>query len=172
MKSVSSILRLLRRYGEDHRGAILAEVALGSIVLIALFMAVLDFGLAYSRQLEMMNAARAGTQLALVRHPSLDPSADEEEALTSIGEIREAVITASPFLQQDPGDEALQVWLNCTCPDGQAIACVPPSGMSQPCSPTRTYANVQLDLPYEFMIPYPGIGSQVQLVVDNSIRLK
>ena len=71
MKSVSSILRLLRRYGEDHRGAILAEVALGSIVLIALFMAVLDFGLAYSRQLEMMNAARAGTQPVSYTHLTL-----------------------------------------------------------------------------------------------------
>ena len=172
MKFPAPFVRLLGRFRREQRGAVLAEVAIGSTVLIALLMAVTDFGLAYTRQLEMMNATRAGTQLALVRHPSLDPSADEEEALTSIGEIRQAVITAATFLDADPGDEALQVWLSCTCPDGTEIQCVPPAGMSQPCAETRTYANVSLDLPYEFMLPYPGIGESVQLNAENSIRLK
>ncbi|MEX0922993.1 MAG: hypothetical protein WDZ84_09460 [Rhodovibrionaceae bacterium] len=162
----------LRRFREEQDGVILAEVAIGSMILAALMMAVLDFGLAYVQKLEMLNATRAGTQLALVRHPSLDPSADVEEALTSIGEIRQAVISSASFLTGDPGQDSLQVWLSCTCPDGQAIQCVPPAGMSQPCADTRTYANIKLDLPYSYMVPYPGIGSSVQLVAENSIRLK
>lgn len=172
MKLPMSLVRLLARFRREQRGAVLVEVAIGSTVLIAIFMAVTDFGLAYTRQLEMMNATRAGTQLALVRHPSLDPSADQEDALTSIGEIRQAVITAATFLETDPGAEELQVWLSCTCPDGTAVECVPPAGMSQPCAETRTYANVRLDLPYEFILPYPGIGESVQLSAENSIRLK
>lgn len=162
----------LRRFHKEQDGVILAEVAIGSMILAAVMMAVLDFGLAYVRQLEMLNATRAGTQLALVRHPSLDPSADEEEALTSISEIRQAVLNSASFLTGDPGQDGLQVWLSCTCPDGQPIECVPPSGMSQPCANTRTYANIKLDLPYNYLIPYPGIGNSVQLVAENSIRLK
>lgn len=167
-----SFRRLFRRYRKDEDGVIMAEVAIGSTIMVALIVAVADFGLAYTRQLEMMNATRAGTQLALVRHPSLNPSADEEEALTSVGEIRQAVLTAASFLKSDPGQDALQVWLSCTCDDGTPIQCVPETGMSQPCSETRTYANVKLDLAYEFMLPYPGIGESVQLVAENSIRLK
>lgn len=172
MKLSTRFLRLLRGYRQDQRGMIMAEVAIGSTIMVALTMAVLDFGLAYTRQLEMQNAARAGTQLALVRHPSLDPSADEEEALTSIEEVRQAVINSATFLESDPGQDGLQVWLTCTCPDGTVIECVPPSGMSHPCSDSRTYANVKLDLEYEYMLPYPGIGESIRLVAENSIRLK
>lgn len=172
IKILKSLKRRLSRFGGDERGVVMAEVAIGTIVMVAMILAVLDFGLAYARKLEMMNAARAGTQLALVRHPSLDPSADEEEALTSISEIRNAVLASATFLEGDPGQDALQVWLNCTCPDGTQIQCVPPSGMSQPCADTRTYAHVKLDLQYEYMVPYPGIGESIRLITENSVRLK
>lgn len=172
LRFLKSVRRSLGDFRNEERGVVIAEIAIGTIIMVALIMAVLDFGLAYTRKLEMMNASRAGTQLALVRHPSLDPSADEAEALTSINEIRAAVLNSATFLDSDPGEDGLSVWLSCACPDGTAIQCVPPYGMSHPCSDSRTYAHVKLDLQYEYMVPYPGIGESVRLVTENSVRLK
>ena len=83
IKKLSNRARLkgrVRAFGRSERGGMLVETAMGVSFLIALMIGVTDFGLAYARQMAMSNAVRSGSQLALVRHPSLDPSANQTDA--------------------------------------------------------------------------------------------
>ena len=145
---------------------------MGVSFLIALLIGVTDFGLAYARQMAMSNAVRSGSQLALVRHPSLDPSANQTEALTSIQEIRNAVLNTATFLKSDPGTDALSVTLICVCPDMTPIECFPESGVIPPCSDRRTYVEVAMQLDYDLILPYPVVGESLTLSASNSVRLR
>jgi hypothetical protein len=164
--------RRLRAFGRDRRGGMLVETAMGVAFLVTLTVSVADFGLAYARQMAMSNAVRAGSQLALVRHPSLDPSADQTGALTSIGEIRQAVLNTATFLDSDPGEDALSVTLICACPDMTTINCFPESGVTPPCAERRTYVEVALQLEYALALPYPVVGENLTLRASNSVRLR
>lgn len=170
--------KIARRFtGSDgffrsESGGMLVETAFGVLLLSTLMVGIIDFGLAYSRQMAMSNAVRAGVQLALVRHPSLDPSADSAQALTSINEIRGAVLASATFLESDPGAEALKVTLRCTCPDMTPIDCFPESGSIPPCQTRRTYVDVAMRLEYDMLVPIEAVGQSVTLSANNSIRLK
>lgn len=162
-----------RRFRRNEEGVVLIDAAFAISLLCLFLVGVADLGNSYMRKMTMMNAVRAGSQLALVRTPALDPSADEVSAITSINEIKAAVLDAAPWLEEDPGED-LSVELSCSCADGTATVCYsdPGSGASPSCSDPRAYITVGLTHYHEFLLPYPAVGGGVQLSASNSVRVK
>lgn len=145
-----------------RKASVTVEGAMVAIVLGTLLLGVLDFGLAYRRQAQLENAVRAGTQYALVRRPQggdVDP-------------IRDAVFETAPFAEGTPGT-ALDVEFYCECPDGSSAQCSAPGGVSL-CSggvDRQSFVRVRLSENFDLMFVYPGVGTDIGLTAEGSVRL-
>lgn len=160
-----------KTFAKDRRGVVTVELAILAVVLCFMAIGVLDFSLAYVRQSEMSNAVRAGTQFALVRRPSLGPSATEQQSIVSLSTIREAVINSANFLSADPGEEFLSAGVFCQCPDGEIVSCTTESGVASPCSDKQAFLEITLVDQYQPIFNYPAIPDSIRLVAQQSIRL-
>lgn len=144
------------------KASVTVEGAMVATVLGSLLLGVLDFGLAYRRQAQLENAVRAGTQYAMVRRPQqgdVDP-------------IREAVYETAPFAEGTPGT-ALEVEFYCECPDGSPSQCSAPGGVAL-CSggvDRHAFIRVRLSESFELMFAYPGVGTDIGLTAEGSVRL-
>lgn len=156
---------------KDRRGIVSVETAVIASVLSGLAIGVVDFSLAFSRQSEMSNAVRAGVQFALVRRPSIGPSADEQESIISLQTIRQAVINSSGFLDSDPGTEKLDASVFCQCPNAQPVTCVSDPGVALACTDRRTFLQITLKNDYEPIFNYPLLPEKFELEASNSVRL-
>jgi hypothetical protein len=144
------------------RGSVTVEGAFVAVILFVLVLGVLDFGLAFRRHSELENAVRAGTQYAMVRRPQ---QGDTEP-------IRDAVYQTAPFSEGTPGT-GLEVEFYCECPDGAASQCSAPGGVAL-CSggvERHSFVRVRLSQTYELMLAYPGVGTDVDLAAEGSVRL-
>lgn len=154
-----------------REGSVTIEVALSLTVFFVVLLGLTDFGLAYSRQMEMDNAVRAGSQFALARRPSLGPGASSQVALTSLQTLRQAVLNSATFLPADPGSPALDVVAFCQCPDATPVTCAASGGGGLPCANRQTFVRFSMTLPYNLLFPYPAFGSSVTLQAANTVRL-
>jgi len=155
----------------DIRGVISIETAVMASVLSVVALGVFDFSMAYSRQSELSNAVRAGVQFALVRRPSIGPSADEQASIISLQTIREAVINSASYLDGDPGADKLTASVFCQCPDAQTVTCVSEPDVPLSCSPRRTFLQITLRSDYTPIFNYPLVPDTIPLEASNSIRL-
>ena len=145
-----------------ERGSVTVEGAMVIVLLAMLLVGVIDFGLAFRRQSELHNAVRAGTQYALVRRPQQG----------NVEPIRDAVYQTAPFAEGTPGT-ALDVEFYCECPDGAASQCSASGGVAL-CSggvERHAFLRVRLSETYELMLVYPGVGADVDLAAEGSVRL-
>ena len=155
----------------DKRGIVSVETAVIGSVISILALGVVDFSLAYSRKSEMTNAVRAGVQFALVRRPSIGPSADEQESIISLETIRQAVIASAGFLESDPGTENLSASVFCHCPNAQPVSCVSQPSVPLPCTERQTILEITLRNNYTPIFNYPLIPETISLEATNSVRL-
>lgn len=155
----------------DSDGGIAIETAVIVLTLGIMMTAIFDFGLAFSRQMNMSNVVRAGTQFALVRRPSLGPSADVVDALNSLNTIRAAVVASADFLETDPGPDHLDVKAFCLCPDATPVTCSDTPAEPLPCVDRQTYIKVSLSLPFTLNFDYPGIDRTITIEQSASVRL-
>lgn len=158
---------MLRRLLRNRDGNVLVETALVVTFLALLGIGAFDFGMAFIRQSQLDNAVRAGTQLGLVRHPSMQQVID---GAVTTQDIRDAVVTSASFLSADPGQD-LTVAFSCECPDGTSVQCTSSAVQSLPCSDRRTYLTVTLDHQYDMLFPYPGLPAGLQLRAQSAMRL-
>lgn len=161
-----AMMRKFRQWRLCRDGTITVETALAATVLSAMLIATIDFGLAFTRKMEVSNAVRSGAQFGLVLRPTLNsgqlPSNDQQN-------IRDAVVESAGFLDSDPGNK-LDVSVFCQCPDGTAVACTT-SGGSLPCSDRQTFLQVELTQPYSMLFRYPGISKDVSFTESSVVRL-
>lgn len=155
----------------DRRGIISVETAVIGAVLSILALSVVDFSMAYSRQSEMSNAVRAGVQFALVRRPSIGPSAEEQESIISLQTIRQAVIDSASFLTDDPGTDEIDATVFCLCPNGSSVTCVSEPGVPLACNERQTFLQITFRNGYTPMFNYPLIPDTISLEATNSVRL-
>lgn len=165
------LTRTLRRLRRCERGAIAIEFAFAVSALSLLVVGVINGGLAFIEQMTVSNAVRAGTQLALVRHPSLDPNAANDPSIVSLEDIRNAVVEAAPFLQADPGTSQLTVCVFYQCPGGTPTPCLAGAGTPPTCLDRQTLLTIVLDHPYNFLIPFPGFNAGLTLGSTHTIRM-
>ncbi len=160
-----NIASLGRRFAEISgclRGSATVEFAMVAAFLGVLLLGVIDFGLAFRRQSELANAVRAGTQYAMVRRPQqgdVDP-------------IRSAVYQTAPFEEGTLGT-GLVVEFYCECPDGTPSQCSAAGGVAL-CSggvERHSFVQVRLSESYDLMLLYPGVGADINLAAEGTVRL-
>ena len=171
--TIGSLLNRMKRRNplKDRQGVVSVETAVIGAVISILALGVVDFSMAYSRKSEMANAVRAGVQFALVRRPSIGPSADEQESIISLQTIREAVIDSASFLTEDPGTEQLSASVICQCPNAQPVTCVSDPGVPLPCTERQTILEISFRNDYTPIFDYPLIPETISLQTTNSVRL-
>jgi Flp pilus assembly pilin Flp len=151
--SKGGILRLLR--GESGVSAV--ELAMIAPVLALLTVGIVDYGLVWSRNMELANAVRAGTQYAMIRRPIQGDTTA----------IRQQVIDSAP--EPKIGSHDPQVTLFCECPNGTAVAGCDPAV----CAPAdmQTFISITLGEQYPLLLDYPGFNNPVQLTQSSTMRL-
>jgi len=159
------------RFKRNENGSVVVEFAFYATLLSLMLIGVLDYGLAYAREMAMTNAVRAGTQFALARHPEIGPSADATDALISLQDIRDSVVDAADFLSSDPGAPELEVSVFCECEDGSTTACHSTDDVPLSCTVRSAMVRVQLNLPYDLTLTFPGLPSQLTLSTEHIIRI-
>ena len=167
----SRLRALLARLCRRDDGAVTIEFAFAVSALTLLVVGVINMGLAYSEQMKISNAVRAGSQFALVRHPSLDPDADASEAVVSMQDIRDAVVQSAEFLASDPGVPDLNVCVFYQCPGDPPTACTTTPGAAPACAEWQTFVTIDLTQLHDFLIPFPGFASGITLGAAHTIRL-
>lgn len=156
------VKRCLVAFGRCTGGSVAVEGAFVAAILFVLLLGVIDFGLAFRRQSELENAVRAGTQYATVRRPQQG----------NVEPIIDAVYQAAPFAEGTPGT-ALEVQFYCQCPNGTASQCSAPGGVAL-CSggeERHSYLRVRLSESYDLLLVYPGVGTEIDLAAEGSVRL-
>ena len=148
-------LAAMAEFRRREQGAASVELALVLPFLVLLVVAMIDYGTAINRKMQLTNAIRAGTQYATVRKPV-------EQDLT---EIRQAVLDTAPA--DKTGTRELSSTFFCECPDGSALVC------EDECATGARGSYVQIVLREDFplILSYPGIGNPVSLSSVAVIRL-
>lgn len=165
------MIKSLKLFKRDENGSVVVEFAFYGIILTVMVIGVIDFGLAYSREMSMTNAVRAGTQFALARHPSVGPDATDSDALISVQQIRDSVVDATPFLSSDPGTTQLAVDVLCDCDDGSQVSCVSAQSTPGSCNVDAVFVEVELNVPYDLTLKFPGMNGQLNLSTDHTVRI-
>ncbi|NVJ97067.1 MAG: pilus assembly protein [Alphaproteobacteria bacterium] len=153
----------MKKVRHNEEGSIVIETAAMMSVLALIAVGVLDFGLAYARNLQLANAARAGMQYALVRKPvGEDYSA-----------IEAAVTASAPDADADSARQVETV-LYCECPDGTASDCTTEDGIDITCDDgtlRKAYLDITISETYNLLISYPGLEDGLSLSESVTVRL-
>ena len=158
-----------------EEGSIAVEFAFLVTILSVMVVGVLDYGLAYTREMQMSSAVRAGTQFALARHPDIGADADAVDALISVGTIRNQVALAAPFVT-DPANQ-IDITIICDCLDTLSnpltSVCTSEAELSANCATVEaTYLSVEMSLPYDMTITFPGFPSQLNLSSNHTVLIQ
>ena len=154
---------MARKFLKNTEGSIAVETAFLIAMIGTLSLGVLDFGLAYSRNLELANAVRAGMQYALVRKPV----AKDYTAIVA------AIETAGPTLYGDENRQITTV-LYCECPDGSSSDCTSEDGTDITCTDGNmraAYLALAISETYSLFIDYPGLDRTITLSESVTVRL-
>jgi hypothetical protein len=133
------------------------ELAMIAPVLALLTVGIVDYGLVWSRNMELANAVRAGTQYAMIRRPIQGDTTA----------IRQQVIDSAP--EPKIGSHDPQVTLFCECPNGTSVPRCDPTV----CAPAdmQTFISITLSEQYPLLLDYPGFDNPVQLTQSSTMRL-
>lgn len=138
-----------------RQGSMAIELALVAPVLLLLTAAVVDFGSAVNRQLQLIGAVRAGTQLAVARPPTAE----------TLHEIRAAVQLTAP--RQAGDTQELAVELFCEQVDGERVGCNPTAGQEH-----ATYVSIRLSEIWSPTLTYPLLRQALPLGASQTVRVR
>jgi Flp pilus assembly pilin Flp len=143
--------------GRGQAGVSAVELAMIAPVLALLIVGTVDYGLVWTRNTQITNAVRAGTQYAMIRRPIQGDTTA----------IRQQVIDAAPAPKIGSHDP--QVTLFCECPGGTAAAGCDPAV----CAPAdmETFISITLSEQYPLLLDYPGFNNPVTLTQSSIMRL-
>lgn len=146
---------LLARLRCEETGIAAVELALIAPVLALIIVAIVDFGMAFTRQMTLANGVRAGVQYAMVRRPV---QGDTDA-------IRQTVAD-NAFV---PLANASVTWI-CTCAGSGTAA--PTCGVDD-CGGADVNHSIQIGVTesYPLILSYPGISNPVTLGDEVLLRL-
>ena len=146
-----------RTLADAATGATSVEFALAAPILLALLMPVADLGLAFSQQIQVQQAAQAGTQYASLHPWNSNSVSGITEAVT--GATRLGGLLAQPAPTQA-----------CGCPDGSTVAAATCNSLCADGGLAGYYVVVNARLPYSPMLPYSLLGNSVILTAQATVR--
>ena len=146
---------LLSRLRGEDQGVAAVELALIAPVLALIIVAIVDFGMAFSRQMTLANAVRAGVQYAMVRRPV---QGDLSAIVTRVAESADVAET-----------DVTVTWV-CECSDSGSTA---PSCSVDDCggADVNHSLNIAVADTYPLILSYPGINNPVTLGEAVLLRL-
>jgi Flp pilus assembly protein TadG len=141
-----------RIISRKESGNSLIELALAVPLLLLMLLGTADFGRLFYESIAVENAARCGTQFAVVSTANHNNLAGIQQAA-----LNDLPVSASA--------SALATKV-CRCGWGAENDC------STTCSSKRTYIRVRVQKTFTPLVPYPGIPSSVLLRADSIMRIK
>ena len=145
--------------GEGGNSAI--EFALAAPILLGLLVPLVDLGLAFSKQIEVQQAAQAGAQYALLHGYDSTAIANAVTAATTL-----TLLPADPVTNPAPSQR-------CACPTGTAIG--PQVSCGSSCADGEfagSYVFVSAQSAYTPPLPYSVLGSSVTLTALAAVRVQ
>jgi Flp pilus assembly protein TadG len=143
----------------DWAGATAVEFALAAPLLLGLLMPLADLGLAFSRQIQVQQAAQAGAQFASLHPWNSSSIASITSAVTSATQL--SALTAAPAPYQI-----------CGCPDGGKITAATCNSLCANGESAGYYVIVNAQLAYSPILPYSLLGNSVNLTAQATVRGK
>ena len=131
------------------------EFALIAPLLLLLAVAVIDFGGAVNRQMQLVAAVRAGVQLALARPPGAE----------TLPEIRSVVQLSAG--DQSEGTQELVVDFFCEQADGASVACGSGGDQAQ-----ATFVSIGVTEAWSPTLTYPLLRQAVPLAAGQTVRVR
>ncbi len=143
---------LVRRLAGCRRGGVAVEFALLMPLMLVLFLALYDFGMAAYENMSLTNAARVAGQYGVMN--PLDSA-----GITAVATQSQTTWNAPPAVSSS---------IFCQCPDGTSVDC---SGACA-AGPTNHFLRVLVQEPYQLLIPYPGLSGSMNLAGEAVFRLR
>jgi Flp pilus assembly protein TadG len=146
-------------FARSAGGNAAVEFALAAPVLVGLLVPLADLGIAYSRQIQVQQAAQAGAQYA-VFHPwnSTSPATISN------------VVTAATGLSGVAASPAPKEF--CGCPSGSAIAAAACASTCPDGQPPGYFVTVSARTIYSPPLPYSVLGGPVALTAQSTVRVR
>ncbi len=151
--------RSLAAIAGSQRGTAAVEFALATPILFGLLVPVADFGMAFSEQIQVNQAAQAGAQYAAFHPWNSHSVTDISNAVTSATKL--GGISASPAPSQ-----------LCGCPNGSTITTATCSSVCPNGEAAGYYVIVNAQLPYRSTLPYSLLGKSVTLTAQTTVRIQ
>ena len=143
------------------QGLAAVEMAFLAPILAGIMIGVIDYGTAWTRQMAITNAVRAGTQYAMVRRP-----VDGD-----VTPIVNAVTNSAPTAPEPPLVRNLTVAEVCACAGNAPGShdCTDPGG----CLPDNMELYISIDLheDFEMMFDWPFVNNPIGLRSQALLRL-
>jgi Flp pilus assembly protein TadG len=151
---------LLYKLWHGTQGLAAVEMAFLAPVLAGIMIGVIDYGTAWTRQMALTNAVRAGTQYAMVRRP-----VDGD-----VTPLENAVTASAPSAPEPPLTRTLTVAEACACA-GNAPGTV--DCATGDCLPLNMEHYITFDLQedYEMMFDWPFVNNPIGLRSQALLRL-
>jgi Flp pilus assembly protein TadG len=157
--AVRAGLRLLAALTRSRSGNAAVEFGLAAPVLVGLLVPVADLGMAFSRQVQVQQAAQAGAQYAVFNAWNNNSSTSIAGVVTSATGL--SGITASPAPYQF-----------CGCPSGSAVAAATCNSTCASGQVAGYYVVVSAQATYQPALPYSVLGSSVRLSATSTVRVR
>lgn len=146
---------MLHRLRRDEQGMIFVEAGVVMSFLVLFLILVYDVGSLFTRQMQITNALRAGSQYALVRKP----------VAGDYSNIQAAILNAAPDAAVSPSVTAN---VSCQCADGSVVTC---DAVCADGSDRESYLTVSYQENYDMLFKYPGFSKSITLGSTNTVRL-
>jgi Flp pilus assembly protein TadG len=147
--------RPIRVLARAERGNSAIEFALAAPILIGLLVPVADLGIAFSRQIQVQQAAQAGAQYALLHGYNSTAISNAVTAATTL-----ASVSAIPAPTTSYG-----------CPTGTTIAAATIGSTCANGETAGSYVFVNAQSAYIPVLPYSVLGSGVTLTARATVRV-
>ncbi len=146
----------LARFRGEETGVAVVELALIAPVLALIIIAIVDFGMAYTRQMTLANGVRAGVQYAMVRRPVQSNTGAIAQTVADNAHVPLASVTVA--------------WV-CECSDTGFNA--PACDVDVDCGGGDVNRSIAIGVTEQFslILSYPGVTNPVTLGDQVLLRL-
>ena len=155
MRGSNRALRRIAGLLGAREGNAAVEFSIAAPVLAIVFVPLIDIGMAVYQQMQVQDAAQAGTQYAMAHGWN---SSSIQSAITSATGLS---VSASPSPSK-----------SCGCPDGSAVSAATCGSNCPDGQPAGTYVTVSAQATYTPLLPYPVMGTSVTLAATATARIQ